>query len=153
MLRKNNLVVLAATLGLTVLASCGDTEDSSPVTAPAGTDADTSVAVGYQALAPAAADALLQNPPGGLVILDVRTPEEFAAGHIAGAVELDLQGATFESDVAELDPETPYFVYCHTDNRSGQAVAYLQQQGFSSLYELTGGIAAWQAEGLPVVTG
>ena len=153
MLRNHSLVVLAAVLGITVLASCGDTEDSSPVTAPAGTDADTTVAVGYQALAPAAADALLQNPPGGLVILDVRTPEEFAAGHIAGAVELDLQGAAFESDVAELDPETPYFVYCHTDNRSGQAVAYLQEHDFTSLYELTGGIAAWETAGLPVVTG
>lgn len=151
--RNHSLVVLAAILGLTVLASCGDSEDSSPMTAPAGADADTTVAVGYQALAPAAADELLQNPPDGLVILDVRTPEEFAAGRIAGAVELDLQGAGFEADVAGLDPETPYFVYCHTDNRSGQAVAYMQQQGISSLYELTGGIAAWETAGLPVVTG
>ncbi len=152
MLRKHSLVVLAATLGLTVLASCGDTEDSSPVTAPAGTDADATVVVGYQGLTPTAADALLKDPPDGLVVLDVRTPEEFAAGHIAGAVELDLQGATFESDVAELDPTTPYFVYCQSDNRSGQAVAYMQEHDFKSLYELTGGIAAWETAGLPVVT-
>jgi phage shock protein E len=149
MLMKHSIVVLAASLGLAVLASCGDAEDTSPLTAAPG----SSAAVGYQGLTPAAADALLKDPPDGLVVLDVRTPEEFAAGHIAGAVELDLQGAAFEADVAELDPESPYFVYCHSDNRSGQAVDYLQQQGFGSLYELTGGIAAWETAGLPVVSG
>jgi phage shock protein E len=86
------------------------------------------------------------------VILDVRTPEEFAAGHIAGAVDLDLQGASFETDVAALEPETPYFVYCHSGNRSAQAIAYLQEQGFNSIFELDGGIGAWQTAGLPVVT-
>jgi phage shock protein E len=149
MLTKHSIVVLAASLGLGVLASCGGTEES----ASAGSTPATSAVVGYQGLTPAAADALLKDPPVGLVVLDVRTPEEFAAGHIAGAVELDLQGATFETDVAKLDPEVPYFVYCQSGNRSGQAVDYLEQQGFTSIYELEAGIGAWQAAGLPVVAG
>ncbi|HEX4984191.1 MAG TPA: rhodanese-like domain-containing protein [Ilumatobacteraceae bacterium] len=147
--RKRKLVALAVPLGLAVLSSCGD---SSPSSASATPPATSDVA-GYQLLTPAAADELLRDPPDGLVVLDVRTPEEFAAGHIAGAVDLDLQGDAFETGVAALDPRSPYFVYCHSGNRSAQAVAYLRQQGFDSIYELEGGIGAWQAAGLAVVEG
>ena len=149
MLKKRSLVALAVSLGLAVLSSCGDSSPSSASTTPPA----TSDVAGYQLLTPAEADALLHEPPDGLVVLDVRTPEEFAAGHIAGAVDLDLQGGAFETGVAALDPKSPYFVYCQSDNRSGQAVAYLQQQGFDSIYELEGGIGAWQAAGLAVVEG
>ena len=150
MLRNRKLVavVLVFVLVLFALASCGGSSATSSTSPPA-----TAVAVGHQLLEPAAADALLQNPPAGLVTLDVRTPEEFVAGHIASAVDIDLNGTTFAADIAKLDPKAPYFVYCHSGNRSGQAVAYMQQQGFDSIYELQGGIAAWQSAGLAVVTG
>jgi phage shock protein E len=140
---------------MVVLASCGSAQESSTASsAPSATDAPAAPAgVGYQALTPAAADVLLKDPPEGLVVLDVRTPEEFAAGRIAGAIDVDLQGATFDTDVAALDPKATYFVYCHSGNRSAQAVAYLQEHDFSSIYELEGGIGAWQAAGLPVVDG
>ena len=149
MLRSCKLVGLTLVLGLTTLVSCGGTGSSTSSTSPSA----ASVAVGQQLLAPAAADALLHSPPAGLVTLDVRTPEEFAAGHIAGAVDLDLNSTTFAADIAKLDPDVPYFVYCHSGHRSAQAVAYMQQQGFTSVYELQGGISAWQTAGLTVVTG
>lgn len=148
MLRNRNLIVLTLVLGLTVPVSCGGSAANSSTTA-----SSAPVTVGHQLLAPAAADALLHSPPAGLVTLDVRTPDEFAAGHITGAVDLDLNAATFGAGVAELDPNAPYFVYCHSGNRSAQAVTYMQQQGFTSIYELQGGISAWQAAGLPVVAG
>ena len=148
MLSKCNLIAVTLFAGL-AMSSCGGSSNSSPTTtAPA-----VSAAVGYQMLTPPAADALLRDPPGGLVILDVRTPTEFTSGHIAGAVDIDLSSATFASDVARLDPKTPYFVYCHSGHRSAQAVALLQQHGFRSIYELQGGIATWQTAGLPVVVG
>ncbi|MGZ6983053.1 MAG: rhodanese-like domain-containing protein [Ilumatobacteraceae bacterium] len=145
---KFNLVAFILAVGFGV-ASCGSSSTSPPVT----DAAITSAATGYQMLAPTAADALLRDPPKKLVVLDVRTPAEFAAGHIAGAIDIDLTAATFAGETAKLDPKTPYFVYCHSGNRSAQAVAFLQQHGFNSIYELQGGIAAWQAAGLPVTTG
>ena len=148
MLRNRNLVVLMLVVGLTVVVSCGGSSATSATTAPAA-----ATAVGHQLLVTADAHALLQSPPAGLVTLDVRTPEEFAAGHIAGAVDLDLNGTTFAAGVAALDPNAAYFVYCHSGHRSAQAVAFMQQQGFTSIYELQGGISAWQAAGLPVVAG
>ncbi len=149
--RKHLLAAFAVALGLTVLASCGSSNPSSESTTTSESTPAESVVGGYQSLTPASADALLRDPPSGLVLLDVRTPEEFTAGHIAGAVALDLQGGTFETYVAELDPTAPYFVYCQSGNRSGQAVAYLQAHGFNSIYELEGGIGAWQTAGLAVV--
>ncbi len=138
----------AAFAGLALLTACGSSHTASSASSLA-----TTVAAGYEMLTPAAADALLHDPPSGLVVVDVRTPAEFAAGHIAGAIDVDLNGAAFATDVAKLDPKSPYFVYCHSGNRSAQAVAYLRQRGFARVYELDGGIGAWQAAGFPVVTG
>lgn len=87
----------------------------------------------------------------GFVILDVRNPEEFAAGHIADAVNVCFLCGTFGDDVASLDKSKTYLVYCRSDNRSALAVAQMSQQGFTNLYDLTGGVQQWQAKGLPVV--
>lgn len=148
MASKHKLIAVTVFVGLAV-TSCGGSNTSSPPTAAAA----ASTAARHQLLAPPAADALLRSPPSKLVILDVRTPSEFAAGHIAGAVDIDLNSATFAKDVAKLDPKLPYFVYCHSGNRSAQAVEFMQQHNFNSIYELQGGISAWQAAGLPVSAG
>jgi rhodanese-related sulfurtransferase len=94
--------------------------------------------------------AALQRP--GTTLIDVRTPEEFATGHLDGAVNIDLQGAGFGAAVADLDPSGTYAVYCRSGNRSAVAVAYLQDHGFDSVFHLDGGIVAWQAAGQPVTT-
>jgi rhodanese-related sulfurtransferase len=99
----------------------------------------------------AAFEAATQRP--GTTVLDVRTPAEYAAGHLAGAVDLDVQSPGFADAVARLDPSGSYAVYCHSGNRSAVAVAYLVDHGFSHVVELAGGIAAWQAAGRPVTTG
>ena len=98
-----------------------------------------------------AAAAITDNPPDGLVVLDVRTPEEFAAGHLAGAVNLDFYAATFADDLAALDREVPYLLYCRSDNRSGQVREMMRSLGFILVYELDGGILAWAEAGLPLV--
>lgn len=73
-------------------------------------------------------------------IIDVRTPGEYAAGHLAGAININVEDPSFTENVAKLNPGLTYFVYCHSGNRSGQAVAYMKQHGFKNLSELAGGL-------------
>ena len=87
----------------------------------------------------------------GVVTLDVRTPAEFAEGHIEGARLIDFQSGNFESEIAGLDKEATYAVYCRSGNRSGQAVAIMHDAGFHNVYNLEGGVIDWANEGLTLV--
>ena len=87
------------------------------------------------------------------VLLDVRTPAEFSAGHIAGAMNVDVQSATFTKTVATLSKSKNYAIYCHSGSRSKAAMTAMQQSGFTHLFDLAGGISAWQSAGGKVVTG
>lgn len=78
----------------------------------------------------------------GAILLDVRTPEEFAEGHIEGAINLDINTASFRTNITKLDPTDIYFVYCRSGNRSAQAVEIMKSAGISSIYELRGGIVS-----------
>jgi phage shock protein E len=83
----------------------------------------------------------------GTVVLDVRTPAEFAEGHLAGAVNLDVNAADFRTKVGALTKDVPYAVYCRSGNRSGTALAIMKALGFTQTYHLGGGITAWTAAG------
>ena len=100
---------------------------------------------------PAEGQALMQQMGAALTIIDVRTPEEFAAGHIEGAVNIDLEGGGFSAGISGLDTSKPYIVYCHSGRRSAIAASTMVAAGFTQIYDL-GGIQAWQDAGLPVVT-
>ena len=89
----------------------------------------------------------------GTVILDVRTPAEFAEGHLPGAVNLDVQSPEFAAGLPGLDPTAAYAVYCRSGNRSQVAVDQMAQAGITTTYHLAGGIGAWQQAGGEVVTG
>jgi len=73
------------------------------------------------------------------VIIDVRTPEEFQGGHLEGAINIDVQSADFAEKMMELDPNGEYFVYCRSGNRSGQAIAQMNQMGFNGENLTNGG--------------
>ena len=73
------------------------------------------------------------------VIIDVRTPAEFASGHLDGAVNIDVQSPDFAAQIMELDPNGDYFVYCRSGNRSGQAIAQMNQMGFNGENLTNGG--------------
>lgn len=92
------------------------------------------------------------NPPADLVVLDVRTAEEFADGHLEGAVMLDFYDPDFAAQIAELDPGVPYLLYCRSGNRSGQTAEIMEQLGFSDVSDVEGGILAWADAGQPIVT-
>jgi len=84
------------------------------------------------------------------VILDVRTPGEFSAGHIPGAVNLDVTAADFQEKAATLDKRRTYLVHCAVGGRSVRACEKLNHLDFSSLYNLPGGFKAWVKAGEPV---
>ncbi len=84
------------------------------------------------------------------VILDVRTPEEFAEGHIDGAVNLDIQSRDFEKGLRTLDRKKSYLVYCRTGNRSRQATIAMEALGFRSILHMNEGIVKWKQQNLPL---
>lgn len=88
----------------------------------------------------------------GVVILDVRTAGEFMGGHIAKAINIDVEGMTFDGDIAKLDKSATYAVYCHSGRRSGIAVGKMKEAGFKNLFNLTNGVLDWQGAGLPLVS-
>ena len=89
------------------------------------------------------------NATDNAVVLDVRTPGEFEKGHLADALNMDWNGSEFESQLATLDKEQPVFVYCLSGGRSAKAVAKLQEEGFTNVYEMPGGMMEWRANNLP----
>ena len=88
----------------------------------------------------------------GVVVLDVRTPGEFAEGYIEGAQNIDFQSGNFENEIAALDKNVIYAVYCRSGNRSGQAAKIMHDAGFHEVYNLDGGVIDWANEGMLLVT-
>lgn len=94
--------------------------------------------------------ALVADP--SVVILDVRTPAEFAEGHLDRAQLVDFSAPGFRERIAQFDRSTTYLVYCRSGNRSGQATTIMAELGFAKVSDLHGGIGAWQTAGAPVVS-
>lgn len=85
------------------------------------------------------------------IVLDVRTIGEYTEGHLANAINIDWNGNSFDAEVKKLDKNKPLFVYCKVGGRSASAADRLRALGFTQVYELSGGILAWEAAKLPVV--
>ncbi len=83
----------------------------------------------------------LENP--SVQIVDVRTPDEFAAGSIAGAINIDYYASDFSEKISELNKQTETLIYCHSGGRSGKASKILKELGFSEVYDLKGGFSNW----------
>jgi rhodanese-related sulfurtransferase len=127
---KRLVLLLVLILGLTACSS------ASSSTAPA-------------TLSPVDFQELTQQP--GVVVLDVRTPAEFAQGHLENAINMDVESGDFGAQIATLDSGATYAVYCRSANRSKVAMDQMKAAGFTNVQDLDGGIVAWQSQGLPVV--
>lgn len=79
----------------------------------------------------------------GSIVMDIRTPQEFAAGHIAEAINVDFYAPDFEQQLAEMDRNASYKIYCNSGNRSSSAMRTMRDMGFTNVVELGGGITAW----------
>ncbi len=83
-------------------------------------------------------------------LLDVRTPEEFAGGHLKNAKNSNIQSGQLKKDIQTLDKTKPVFVYCMSGGRSSQATEMLAKQGFKEVYNLDGGYMKWSLADKPV---
>ena len=86
-----------------------------------------------------------------IAILDVRTAKEFADGHVAGAVNIDVNQADFTQKIDQLDRSKTYIVYCRSGRRSSKAVGIMATKGFKNLYNVSDGFVGWNKNGLPFV--
>ncbi|WP_456395651.1 rhodanese-like domain-containing protein [Desulfurobacterium sp.] len=87
----------------------------------------------------------------GIVVIDVRTPEEFASGHIKNAKNIDFMSRDFFKRIESLDKNSPYII-CSRDGRTGMVVAkVMESEGFKKLYNMDGGIIGWAEKSYPVV--
>jgi thioredoxin 1 len=82
-------------------------------------------------------------------IIDVRTPEEFAEGHIKNAVNIDWNNSNFESKISKIDKTKPVLIYCLGGGRSASAASKMKTLGFSQIFELNGGMMSWRNSNLP----
>ena len=144
--RRFASVTVAALVALTG-AACTASEPAAGGRATASAEASRAYGATLNATEFAAS---LDRP--GVIVLDVRTPAEYAAGRLEGAVLADING-DFEAAVAGLDRAAPYAVYCRSGSRSAAAIEAMKQLGFGDAWHLGGGIGAWQAAGEDVVTG
>ena len=133
--RRDVLGLGVGALGLAVLAACGSS---------------TSTEGGIRVVSPTDAAAVQADPPAGLQIIDLRTPEEYAEGHLNGSAMIDFYEADFADRIGALERDQPYLIYCRSGNRSGQTRELMDQLGFSDVREVDGGIVAWTEAQLPV---
>lgn len=145
---------LSLTFGLFVLGSTGcqaqqeskgDNSGKTP-----SIQADPVRNAGIQQVDVAGAEKLIAEK-ADLQILDVRTPGEVAGGTIAGAEKINVFDADFDAQAtSKLDKTKPILVYCKVGGRSANAATKLEALGFSSIYNLQGGMNAWNGAGKPV---
>lgn len=136
--------------GSALVAACGGSSDGA--VAVVDTAAEAAAPAGLVHVAATEAAGIIDNPPADLVILDVRTQEEFDQGHIEGAVMLDFYREDFAAELAKLDPDVPYVLYCRSGNRSGRTIELMEGLQFQNVSDVDGGIIGWLDAGLPTVT-
>ena len=117
---------------------------------PTATSTPTPLAV--HTLSPNEANTLLseRQADSSFIILDVRTADEYASGHIKNAKNLDYYSTDISAQVANLDHSKTYLIYCRTGHRSGSVTGMMQSMGFKTINDLQGGIQAWQVASLPI---
>ena len=84
------------------------------------------------------------------IVLDVRTPKEFAEGHIEGAVNVNFFDKDFAEQLTRLDTSKTYLLHCRSGGRSTKSLPILERVGFTNVVHLDGGFKAWNSAGLPV---
>ena len=139
---------------LLLAGACGSDTATDTSTAEASAEAPEQASEqttgGIRLVSPDEAAEIQTDGPADLVVLDVRTPEEFQEGHLEGAIMIDFYSEDFVDQLAGLDPDQPYLLYCRSGNRSGQTTEVMAQLEFSDVAEIDGGIVAWSQAGLPI---
>jgi rhodanese-related sulfurtransferase len=130
---RTAITILLALSAIVAIVACSDEADAD--------------AASVQVVAAAEAVEMLPDR----TIIDVRTPGEFAAGHLDGAVNIDVQAADFGDRIAELDPDGAYLVYCRSGRRSAIAAEQMAEAGFTDIAD-AGGLAELAEAGAPLAS-
>jgi phage shock protein E len=85
-----------------------------------------------------------------IVLIDIRTPEEYNEGHIENAINIDYYANDFSNQINSLDKEKTYYIYCRSGSRSGNALKIFEDLGFKEVYDLRHGINSWKENGFEV---
>lgn len=85
------------------------------------------------------------------IIVDVRTPEEYAEGHVEKAINIDFRSENFRDEIDKLNKDKTYLIYCHSGRRSADALDIMKELDFTRIYHMNGGILEWLDEELPTV--
>lgn len=88
---------------------------------------------------------------GDYILLDIRTPGEFASGYIEGAINIDYYESNYRAELAKLDRDKVYIIYCRSGNRSGKSLSIMKSLGFKTVYNVLGGINRWKSNGYRLV--
>lgn len=79
-----------------------------------------------------------------VVLVDVRTPKEYNAGHLENSLNIDWMGDSFKSEIEKIDKGDTIYLYCRSGKRSASATKYLDAMGYKNVYNLKGGYIAWE---------
>lgn len=109
----------------------------------------TGIARASERVSPDVAARMLDE--GKTFVLDVRTPEEYDRGHLAGSILIPIDRLNSRLKELPADKSRPVLVYCAVGGRSAKAARFLYKKGFKNVYDLEGGIEAWTSAGKPVV--
>ena len=139
-MRINPVVLVLGALAVTIQVRAADAKSAPP---PSTNTATKVKIVGVEEF-----DKLRANKTN--VVLDVRSAVEFKAGHIPGALNIDVNSPEFDKKIGELDKHKTYLVHCAAGSRSARACKKLERIGFQDLFDLRPGFKGWEAAGKPV---
>jgi phage shock protein E len=140
-MNRAGLVIWCVLLGL---GSCNRKSD--PV------ENDQSIAISQSAIIISidSRDAkVLLDEKEDMILLDVRTAEEYSQGHLAGAQNIDYNDSNFTKQIQQLDPNKKYMVYCAVGGRSGKALKIMEEMGFMEVYNVSEGFKELREQGIP----
>jgi len=135
--KSNNKLIIGAAILLLILASYSGQE----TTTIAQTIENVSAVDAYE----------LMQSNADIIIIDVRTPDEFNMGHLENAINIDFYSDTFEQDIDKLDKDKAYLIYCRSGKRSGKSHVIMDGLNFSEVYNVKGGMLSWNMAELPLV--
>ncbi len=142
---KNTIYLTALTFVVSVFIfiSCSDSKEKSDLTPE--TTKPIIAKTGVEIISMNDVTQKMAEP--NMQILDVRSPEEFEDGHLKNAINMNVNGESFQSEVEKLSKENPVIVYCKSGTRSTNASSQMEAMGFKTIYNFTGGFSEWAANG------
>ncbi len=129
---------------LFTLTACGQSSESASTSSAPQTETQE-VKTERVDVGPDEFESMMAEAPGMLV--DCRTPGEYASGHLEGSTLIDYNGQDFRSEVDKLDKDQTVYIYCRSGGRSGRAASMMSEMGFTKVVNLNGGILAWESDG------